>query len=290
MATWIQTMPTPLLAAQGLALSYRRDAPPVFTGVDLAVRPREIVALVGESGCGKSSLLGLLAGLKAPSSGEIRFRGTQVRRTPSEIAVVFQDPCLLPWLSVEGNAGFGLGFRSLGLPHAERRARVADALADVGLAEHARRYPHQLSGGMAQRVALARALGRRPALILLDEPFSALDAITREAMQTLLTELVHRHASAALLVTHDLDEALRVSDRVLLMGGRPAGLVGEWRLLERLGPAPRERHLHSLLDLHAEILDALNRHRTPITTVAGASARQAASGFSFDPIALPETP
>lgn len=287
-------MPTPLLAARGLALSYRRGAPPVFSGVDLAVRPREIVALVGESGCGKSSLLSLLAGLNAPSSGAIQFRGAPVRRTPGEFAVVFQDPCLLPWLSVEGNAGFGLGFRRLGLPRAERRARVAAALADVGLTEHARRYPHQLSGGMAQRLALARALGRQPALILLDEPFSALDAITREAMQALLTELVHRHASAALLVTHDIDEALRVSDRVLLMGGRPAGIVGEWGLLDALGPAPRERHIPRILELRAEILDALTRHRSPAFTGAGvgagASARDAATGFSFDPIALPETP
>ncbi len=285
-------MPTPLLAARGLALSYRRGAPPVFTGVDLTVRPREIVALVGESGCGKSSLLGLLAGLARPSAGAIQFRGTPVQTTPGEVAVVFQDPCLLPWLSVEGNAGFGLGFRRLGLPRAERRARVAAALTDVGLADHARRYPHQLSGGMAQRLALARALGRQPVLILLDEPFSALDAITREAMQALLTELVHRHASAALLVTHDIDEALRVSDRVLLMGGRPAGIVGEWDLLDALGAAPRERHLPRILDLRAEILDALTRHRSPAFPGAGlgASARDAATSFSFDPIALPETP
>ncbi len=283
-------MPTPLLAARGLALSYHRGAPPVFTGVDLAVRPREIVALVGESGCGKSSLLGLLAGLAIPSTGEIHFRGAPVRRTPGEVAVVFQDPCLLPWLSVEGNAGFGLGFRSLGLPRAERRARVATALDDVGLMEHGRRYPHQLSGGMAQRLALARALGRQPALILLDEPFSALDAITREAMQALLTELVHRRASAALLVTHDIDEALRVSDRVLLMGGRPAGIVGEWGLLGALGPAPRARHTPRILDLRGEILDALTRHRTSKAPVQCVSTRPSLDRFPLDPLAISETP
>ncbi|MCG5500274.1 ABC transporter ATP-binding protein [Ectothiorhodospira lacustris] len=254
-------MSTPLLSATGLMLRYGAHGPPVFSGVDISIQPREIVALLGESGCGKSSLLSVLAGLGHADGGEVLFRGRPVRRTPSQVAVVFQDPCLLPWLSVSANARFGLGFRNLRLPRSERRTRVSRVLADVGLDGWEKAYPHQLSGGMAQRLALARALGRHPSLILLDEPFSALDALTREAMQDLLTRLVHQHASAAFLVTHDIDEALRVADRILLMGGSPAQIMGEWHLLDSLGPPPRRRHGAAALQLRETILQALGHHR-----------------------------
>jgi NitT/TauT family transport system ATP-binding protein len=282
-------MTDPLLQAQGLALRYRRDSPPVFADLDLWVRPREIVALLGESGCGKSSLLGLLAGLGAPSAGQVRFRGAYVRRTPADVSVVFQDPCLLPWLSVRGNAAFGLGFRNLGLPRAEREARASRALRDVGLADHAKRFPAQLSGGMAQRVALARALARQPALILLDEPFSALDALTRAAMQDLLAELVHLRASAALLVTHDIDEALRVADRLLLMGGQPAGIAGEWQLAERLGRAPRTAYSSQSLEIRDEVLRELGRHRRP-PAESRPQPCPAEGALDLDPSILPESP
>lgn len=247
---------TPVLRAQDLALRYAGSAT-VFERVSLAVHECEIVALLGESGCGKSSLLSLLAGLARSEFGAVCFKGNTIQSTPPQLAVVFQDPCLLPWLSVAANAGFGLDFKRLGLSRAERQARVAEALSEVGLEGQAEFYPAQLSGGMAQRVALARALARRPELILLDEPFSALDAITRESMQELLAKLVHKHASAAVIVTHDIDEALRVADRVLLMGGRPAGITGEWHLTEALGPAPRKRYTPASLRLREEILEAL---------------------------------
>jgi len=247
-----------LLAAEGLRLQYPTAKQAVFADVSLTVQPREIVALLGESGCGKSSLLGVIAGLVNPDRGRVTLRDRPVEgKTPPEVALVFQDPCLLPWRSVAANAGFGLDFRNLALRTAERAGRVAGALDEVGLARAARLYPDQLSGGMAQRVALARALARQPELILLDEPFSALDAITREAMQDLLARLVHRHHSAALLVTHDIDEALRVADRVLLMGGLPASVTHAWAVSATLGPAPRRRASPESLRLRDEIVGAL---------------------------------
>ena len=265
------TLKPPLVEAKALTLRYPGHAQPVFAGIDLHIHAKEIVAVLGESGCGKSSLLSLLAGLAMPASGEVCFQGKTVRRPPKQMAVVFQDPCLLPWLCVASNAHFGLDFRSQSLPRKQRRARVTQALADVGLSAYHQAYPHQLSGGMAQRVALARALARQPELILLDEPFSALDALTREAMQDLLVNLVHQRASAAFLVTHDIDEALRVADRILLMGGCPAQLVGEWSPLRELGPAPRQRHTQASLWLREDILDTLSQYRlsdTPVESTA----------------------
>jgi NitT/TauT family transport system ATP-binding protein len=177
--------------------------------------------------------------------------------------MVFQQPGLLPWLDVRANVGFGLDFaRQPELGKAARAHRIAQAIDAVGLGAHAHAYPSQLAGGQAQRVALARALAREPELLFADEPFSALDAITRSEMQTLLVDLVHRWHTAALLVTHDIDEALLVADRILLMaagseradqGGR---IVREWRIdLSR----PREDHADALVKLRFDILAALRR-------------------------------
>lgn len=247
-----------LLVARQLAFSY--GGPPVFSGVDLTIAPREIVCLIGASGCGKSTLLRLLAGLAEPTAGDVAVDGEKGPKRSAKASVVFQSPALLPWLTVGENVGFGLDFSCRPREaSARQQARIDAVLAQVGLSEHAKKKPQTLSGGMAQRVALARALAREPQIIYLDEPFSALDAITRESMQDLLIELAHQNQSAALLVTHDIDEALRIGDRVMLLAGNqngaPARIVGEWR---PDGRAPRQHRSLHLNALREEILDSLS--------------------------------
>ncbi|SCG44323.1 ABC transporter ATP-binding protein [Micromonospora rifamycinica] len=178
------------------------DDRPVLAGVDLTIAAGEVVALLGGSGSGKSTLLRILAGLDAEATGPTRLRGTA--------AVVFQEHRLLPWKRVGDNV-------ALGVTGPDVRARVDRALAEVGLADRRRAWPAELSGGQAQRVAVARALVREPNLLLLDEPFGALDALTRLRMQSLLRRLRAQHGFAALLVTHDVEEALLLADRILLL-------------------------------------------------------------------------
>ncbi|MET3464228.1 ABC transporter ATP-binding protein [Variovorax atrisoli] len=259
-----------VLEARDLSFGYARGRDAVFEKVSLEVAPREIVCLLGGSGCGKSTLLRTLAHLEAPAagraSGQIRFLGEPLAAPHPRAAMVFQQPGLLPWLDAARNVGFGLGFaRQPRLERARREQRVQDALAAVGLAGQGGLYPSQLSGGMAQRVALARALAREPVLLLADEPFSALDAITRAEMQDLLVELVHRWQTAALLVTHDIDEAILVGDRILLMGGAPGRIVREWRV-----PAqrPRTADAAAFTALRLDILAALHTARAAGTAPA----------------------
>lgn len=206
-----------------------------FGGVDLTVRRGEIVALVGPSGCGKSSLLKAVAGLEPLSRGEIRFEGAPVTGPDGRIGVMFQEARLLPWLTVRENAALSARFAANrkrrgdgGLQGEGRRGggpqvarQVDELLARVGLEGFADAYPAQLSGGMAQRVALARTLLQRPAAILFDEPFAALDALRRMELQIWLVRLLKEQGAAALFVTHDLDEALVVGDRVAVMTRQP---------------------------------------------------------------------
>lgn len=207
------------VAARDIGLSYggRR----VLESIDLDVRPGELVSILVPSGSGKSTLLRILAGLQRAISGHVMIDGAALSGPRPDIALAFQDPCLLPWLLVEKNVGFGLGFtRQPKLSRIERHERVTAALHEVGLA-HARHYtPRQLSGGMAQRAALARCLARQPRTLLLDEPLGALDEVTRADMQRLLVNVVRDTNAATVLVTHDIDEALLVSDRVVLLGNR----------------------------------------------------------------------
>lgn len=263
----------PVLEARDLSFGYARGLA-VFEGVSLDVAPREIVCLLGGSGCGKSTLLRTLAHLDAQATGrangQIRFLGEPLDAPHPRAAMVFQQPGLLPWLNAARNVGFGLDFaRQPRLERARREQRVQDALAAVGLAGQGGLYPSQLSGGMAQRVALARALAREPVLLLADEPFSALDAITRADMQDLLVELVHRWQTAALLVTHDIDEAILVGDRILLMGGAPGRIVREWRV-----PAgrPRIADAAAFTALRLDILAALHAARGPGRAEAATAA------------------
>ncbi|MDR2189011.1 MAG: ABC transporter ATP-binding protein, partial [Azonexus sp.] len=205
-------------------------------------------------------LLRLLTGLAEPSAGTLAINSDKADKHLARAGVVFQSPALLPWLTVAGNVAFGLDFACRPPESkAARTARVERALALVGLTEHAGKKPSALSGGMAQRVALARALARDPEIIYLDEPFSALDAVTRESMQDLLVELAHQQQSAALLVTHDIDEALRIADRVLLLArsqpGEPARIAGQW---QPAGKAPRQHRSMHLNAMREEILYSLS--------------------------------
>lgn len=224
-------MPAPLLSAERVSLHYPGAARAVFCDVDLAVGAGEVVTILGPSGAGKSSLLRVLGGLQAPTAGNIVFHSTPMRGAHPRVAFAFQSPGLLPWLTLERNVAYGLDFkRQPHLDRAEREARVRAAVAGVGLSHAGHLRPAELSGGMAQRAALARCLARQPEALLLDEPFGALDEVTRGEMQELLLKLVADFGTAVVLVTHDLDEALFLSDRVLLLGGSPAAQIGEWRV------------------------------------------------------------
>lgn len=201
----------------------------------LSLRQGEIVSILGPSGVGKSSLLRILGGLDQPKTGLVKIHNEVVSKVHPRLSMAFQNPCLLPWLNVHKNVAFGLDFKHQPkLDKALRHQRIERALQEVGLSGSEALLPAQLSGGMASRVALARCLARQPDVLLLDEPFGALDAITRSQMQELLIKIIADYQSAALLITHDIDEALRISDRVLLIGSTngqlPGHLLGEWDL------------------------------------------------------------
>jgi NitT/TauT family transport system ATP-binding protein len=217
------------IAVRGVshAFGHGEHGLPVLDDVNLDVAPGEFVALLGPSGCGKSTLLRLVAGLEIPASGTIRQDDeTIVAPDPSRI-VVFQDPTLFPWRRVWDNVALGLQAR--GVLKSESH-RVDAALRKVGLEDFADVFPHQLSGGMAQRVALARALVNDPQLLILDEPLGKLDSLTRLAMQSELLELWRRAGISVLLVTHDIEEALFLAQRVIVFGPRPAKVVAELKL------------------------------------------------------------
>ena len=251
-----------VLQASGISLGYRPPGGPevpVLQGFSLRLAAGEVVAVLGASGVGKSSLLRVLAGLQVPDEGAVHIHGERLHGPHPRLGFVFQDPCLLPWLTLEENVAFGLDFRHQPrLRAGERVQRVREAIAEVGLLSARDRRPALLSGGMAQRAALARCLARRPEILLLDEPFSALDEVTRAEMQDLLAQIIARHASSALLVTHDIDEALRLADRVVLLGGAPARPSGEWSFAL---PRPRDETLPPLARARLEIVQALRQAR-----------------------------
>jgi len=218
---------------------------------NLTVAEGEIVAVVGGSGCGKSTLLRLAAGLEGATRGRIRLDGEIIKAPRTEVGLVFQEPRLLPWLTVAQNIGFGLYDR----PRAEREQRVAEVLQRVGLAEYAGRWPRELSGGQAQRVAIARALAPRPKVLLLDEPFSALDAFTRASLQEHVLDLWEAFRPTLVLVTHDVEEAAFLADRVVVMRPRPGRFVAEIDLgLSR----PRDRYGSAVETAKRKILRALD--------------------------------
>jgi sulfonate transport system ATP-binding protein len=212
----------------------------------------EIVAIIGGSGCGKSTLLRAVSGLDPATSGSVTLDGLTITAPHAKIGIIFQEPRLLPWLSVADNIGFGLG----DVPADVRRARIAHALARVGLADKAKAWPRELSGGQAQRVAIARALVPQPEVLLLDEPFSALDAFTRRDLQDHLLDLWAETRPTLVLVTHDVDEAVVLADRVFVMRPRPGRLFDEIRInLAR----PRDRNSPLFDNFKRRVLTALDR-------------------------------
>lgn len=231
----------------------------VLRDVSLQIEPGEVLAILGSSGCGKSTLLRAVGGLDAGNTGEILIDGSPVQRYDERTAVGFQEPRLLPWRSIHKNVSLGLP-RSLS--KAEGRERVDELLELVGLHDRATLRPREISGGMAQRASLARALARRPGVLLLDEPFGALDALTRLKMQDLLLDLHAQTGTTVLLVTHDVDEALQLADRVLLLGQNPADpdpAEGATiaRLLSVPGERPRDRASAELAALRGELFSGL---------------------------------
>jgi NitT/TauT family transport system ATP-binding protein len=230
------------LRAEEVALTFPGGAR-ALEGASFALRRGEFASLVGPSGCGKSTLLRLAAGLLAPSSGQVVVDGVsaeQARRDRQELAVVFQQPNLLPWRTVAANAALPLEMR--GMASREAAERVAEALELVGLADFASALPHQLSGGMQMRASLARALAAKPQLLLLDEPFGALDEITRQKLNEDLLRLWRRDGWTALFVTHNVFEAAFLSERVLVMSPRPGRIAAE---IAAPFPFPRSPELRS---------------------------------------------
>jgi len=222
-----------------------------LSGIDLAVGQREFVSLVGTSGCGKSTLLRIVSGLERPSSGQVRLERRPVTGPTPAIAMVFQEPRLMPWLTVRENVKLAL----IGLSRAEQNARINEALEKVGLSDFADALPRQLSGGMAQRAAIARALVRKPSLLLLDEPFSALDSFTRLKLQDHLSALWQDAGLTLVFVTHDVEEAVILSDRIIVMRGQPGRIHREIAIDL---PRPRARMASEVQALKEEIIRALD--------------------------------
>jgi NitT/TauT family transport system ATP-binding protein len=203
--------------------------------IDLDVRPGEFIVLLGPSGCGKSTLLYLIAGLEQATGGVINFFGEPVEGPSSDRSLIFQETSLFPWLTVWENVAFGLSIR--GTPLAERRAAALEALREVGLAAAMDKRPDELSGGMRQRVAVARALAMRPRVLLMDEPFAALDVQTRHKMQDFLQGVWRDSGASVLFVTHHIDEAVALSDRVVVFTARPGRIK---TIVENTLPRPRD--------------------------------------------------
>ncbi|WP_169238186.1 ABC transporter ATP-binding protein [Candidatus Roseilinea sp. NK_OTU-006] len=232
----------------------RFDGNLVLNELSLDVRPSEIVSLIGPSGCGKSTLLRLLSGLERDYDGRLLIDDQPVTGPSRAVGLMFQEPRLMPWLNVRDNVRFGLRQEN-GAASPATSERMDTWLRQVKLDHAASHLPRQFSGGMAQRAALARSLATEPGVLLLDEPFSAVDALTRMRLQELLLEVWQRTQVTMVLVTHDLDESLYLSDRVVVMSSRPASVR---EVLAVKAPRPRDRRDPELLRLRAHLLEALD--------------------------------
>lgn len=213
----------PIVRVDNLTHTYPGAPAPVLQGISCEVEPHQIVCVVGPSGVGKSTLLRCLAGLQAPTGGTVAVSGRRLAAPSPDVGLVFQDysRSLMPWLTVLDNVILPLRGR---VPRSQRADRARPALAEVGLADAGGKYPWQLSGGMQQRVAIARALVYEPKVLLMDEPFASVDAQTREDLEDLVLRVRNESGQAIILITHDIDEAIYLADRIVVLGGRPAGV------------------------------------------------------------------
>lgn len=231
---------------------------PILSGIDVSIRKGEFLSVVGPSGCGKTSLLNLAAGLLMPSAGRVSYEGKPVSGPRQDIAIVFQDygKALLPWRTASGN--IALALEAMNYPKNLREARIAELLDLIGLSEHADKFPSQLSGGMQQRLQIARCLAQDPAVLLMDEPFGALDAMTRQALQDEVLAIAARTGATVLFITHDLEEAIYLGDRVIAMRPNP----GRFEISFEIDlPRPRDqlttRERPEFLKLRRDLFDVI---------------------------------
>jgi NitT/TauT family transport system ATP-binding protein len=258
-----------LLDVSGLQKRYDSSGVVAIESITLDVKEREFVSIVGPSGCGKTTLLKTICGLLRPTAGSVTLDGNLVTTPPPEMVLVFQDYArsLFPWLTVAGNVRFPL--KKKNLAGSETTRAVAAALAAVGLDRFAKQYPWQLSGGMQQRVAIARAVAFRPEILLLDEPFASVDALTRAELEDLTLRLRDEFGITMLLVTHDIDEAVYLSDRVFVLSPPPSVVVREFAI--PLGSARDQETTRSdprFLSLRNEIHHLIGRPRVPAAEAA----------------------
>ncbi|HEY9659553.1 MAG TPA: nitrate ABC transporter ATP-binding protein [Allocoleopsis sp.] len=253
------------LVVEELTKAYKRpdgSETQILAGINLTIEANEYISIIGHSGCGKSTLLKIIAGLEKASSGMIRLEGKQIRKPGADRMMVFQQYALLPWLTVRDNIRLAVDEVLERASVAEKRQIVEEHLAMVNLTAAADRYPDELSGGMKQRVGIARALAIRPKLLLMDEPFGALDALTRGKLQRQVLDIWESHRQAVIMITHDVDEALYMSDRIVLMTNGPSAQIGE--VLSVPFPHPRNiqelRELPEYYELRNHALNFLDRH------------------------------
>lgn len=236
---------------------------PVLEAINLTVGAKEYVSVIGHSGCGKSTLVRLVAGLDRPTSGLITLEGKAIRKPGAERMMVFQGYSLLPWLTVRENVRLAVDEVFKKMRPTEKDQVVDEHLAMVNLLPAADKYPHELSGGMKQRVGVARALATRPKMLLLDEPFGALDALARPKLQQQVLDIWENHRQAVMMITHDVDEAIFMSDRVVMMTNGPGAVIGKEMKIDL--PRPRDHHAlretAEYYELRNQALDFLERYQ-----------------------------
>ncbi len=261
------TMTDDFLVVENLVKSYPKTDGTVSTileNVDLTIGSKEYIAVIGHSGCGKSTLLKIIAGLEKPTSGTACLEGKLIRKPGAERMMVFQNYSLLPWLTVRENIRLAVDEVLKNASRSEKISIVNEHLAMVNLTAAADKYPDQISGGMKQRVGIARALATRPKMLLMDEPFGALDTLTKQKLQQEVLKIWEAHRQAVMMITHDVDEAIYMADRIVLMTNGPNATIGE--ILTVPFPHPRDRHAmretSEYYDLRNHALDFLERYFT----------------------------